>query len=62
MTDDGIFNERRERVRLITPNGDMVPATGEFKVQIQVLDAAGNLLDKTVTVINGEQPAETKKP
>jgi len=28
---------------------------GEYKLQIQVLDAAGNLLDKTITVMSGEQ-------
>jgi hypothetical protein len=56
VADDGIFNRRQELVRMVTPNGDVVLTKGEFKLQIQVLDAAGNLLDKTITILSGEQP------
>ena len=56
VADDGIFNRRQELVKMVTPTGDVVLTKGEFKLQIQVLDAAGNLLDKTITIISGEQP------
>ncbi|MHB0937487.1 MAG: SpoIVB peptidase S55 domain-containing protein [Armatimonadota bacterium] len=55
VADDGIFNRRQEQVKMVTPNGDVKLAKGEYKLQIQVLDAAGNLLDKTITVMSGEQ-------
>jgi len=56
IADDGIFNRRQEMVKLVSVNGDMAQTKGEFKLQIQVLDAAGNLLDKTITVLSGQQP------
>ena len=52
---DGMFNQRQELVRLLTPNGEVTLPAGECKLQIQVLDAAGNLLDKTITITNGQQ-------
>lgn len=55
VADDGIFNRRQELVKMVTPNGDVKLIKGEYKLQIQVLDAAGNLLDKTITVLSGEQ-------
>jgi len=58
VADDGIFNRRQEQVKLVSPNGEMAQTKGEYKLQIQVLDAAGNLLDKTITVLSGEQPAQ----
>jgi len=55
VAEDGIFNRRQELVKMVTPSGDVKLTKGEYKLQIQVLDAAGNLLDKTITVMSGEQ-------
>lgn len=55
VADDGIFNRRQELVKMVAPGGAVKLTKGEFKLQIQVLDAAGNLLDKTITVMSGEQ-------
>jgi len=56
VADDGIFNRREELVKLVSANGEMEKTKGEFKLQIQVIDAAGNLLDKTITILSGQQP------
>jgi len=53
---DGVFNRRQEALKMVGPGAEVVLTKGDYKVQIQIWDAAGNLLDRTVTVLSGQQP------
>jgi hypothetical protein len=56
VAEDGIFNSRREWVMLVSPSGPIQLAPGEHKIAIQAEDAAGNLLDRMITLAIGEKP------
>ncbi len=56
VAEDGMFNARQEAALLVTPTGDVALTKGEYKVELQAFDSAGNMLDRTITVLVGIQP------
>lgn len=55
---DGVFNSRQESITLMSPKGAVDLVKGEYPVIIQVKDAAGNLTERTVTLMIGEKAPE----
>ncbi|HEX2950776.1 MAG TPA: hypothetical protein VHV83_14615, partial [Armatimonadota bacterium] len=48
---DGVFDSKSERVQLISPDGPITLATGEHKMDLIAEDAAGNQMNRTITVV-----------
>ena len=47
----GVFNSKRQTVLLLSPDGKFTLSAGEHKLILQALDAAGNKLERTITVV-----------
>ena len=56
VTEDGIFHGARQTVLLVSPSGEVNLAKGEHKLTIEVVDAAGNILDRTINLAIGMEP------
>ena len=60
--EDSVFHGTQQAVRLISPAGDITLAHGEHKLLIQLIDAAGNVLNRTIDVAVGMAPPPPPPP
>jgi len=62
VPENGTFSGPRQTLLLVNPGGEVNLPKGEHKLSIEVVDAAGNVLERTITLAIGMEPPKPMAP